>query len=384
MAETEQRYRIIILGAGFSSPAGLPLGNELWQEIRKRACNLRGRASKFEDDLQEYQAFRRDCNGIELKADDVDFEEFLGYLDVEFFLGLRGSDTWSDDGNESQVVVKTLIGQILTERTPQPTEIPDLYLEFAKRLCPNDWIITFNYDILLERALERVGKPFRLFPFRYGSVTEHNTEVDHDREEVVLLKVHGSVDWFDRRRYLKLCEARKPVGLPAKIDDPIFDRTDILTTPILGGPRFSNDPLKEMHRVRHIEQVYREPPLFLATPWLLTPSSMKVIYAIRDFWHGLGQVGALNLGMAIIGFSLQEHDEYARQVVYRMVRNYQQANWGADILGMRKHPVTIVDRRPPGPSRDEFRKRYAFVDWSKADCCFDGFSEGTLSQIFGS
>lgn len=28
-----QKYRVIILGAGFSKPAGLPLGDELWVEI---------------------------------------------------------------------------------------------------------------------------------------------------------------------------------------------------------------------------------------------------------------------------------------------------------------------------------------------------------------
>jgi hypothetical protein len=29
----EQKYRVIILGAGFSKPAGLPLGDELWEQI---------------------------------------------------------------------------------------------------------------------------------------------------------------------------------------------------------------------------------------------------------------------------------------------------------------------------------------------------------------
>ena len=163
MDET-RRHRIIFLGAGFSKPAGLPLGIELWSEIRYRANFLYGRAGKFHDDLKTYQAFRRDCDGIDVPVDQVDFEEFLGFLDVEFFLGLRGGDTWSDDGNETQVLIKMLIGEILTERTPPPERIPELYLDFARRLQPNDMILTFNYDVLLERALGRVGKPYRLFP----------------------------------------------------------------------------------------------------------------------------------------------------------------------------------------------------------------------------
>ena len=63
----------------------------------------------------------------------------------------------------SDLVVKTLIGQILAERIPRHDEIPEIYLEFARRLKPNDMIITFNYDVVLERSLEAVGKPFRLF-----------------------------------------------------------------------------------------------------------------------------------------------------------------------------------------------------------------------------
>ena len=38
----------------------------------------------------------------------------MAFLDVEHYLGLRkGRTTWSTDGNEGQVVVKTLIGEIL-------------------------------------------------------------------------------------------------------------------------------------------------------------------------------------------------------------------------------------------------------------------------------
>jgi len=111
----EKKYRIIILGAGFSKPAGLPLANELWAEILRRSGSLWGRAEKFLEDLDDYIQFRRDCDGIELTRETVNFEEFLGFLDIEHYLGLRGSDTWSRDGNEGQVVVKTLIGEILID-----------------------------------------------------------------------------------------------------------------------------------------------------------------------------------------------------------------------------------------------------------------------------
>jgi hypothetical protein len=110
---------IYVLGAGFSAAAGLPLGTNLWEEIRRRATlmasNPNDRASQFLDDLNSYIQFKRECEGISLQPREVNFEEFLGYLDIEHFLGLRGKETFSSDGNETQIIVKTLIGQILTE-----------------------------------------------------------------------------------------------------------------------------------------------------------------------------------------------------------------------------------------------------------------------------
>ena len=86
-----------------------------------------GRAGQFRDDLEEYIKFRTECDGKEITPNEVDFEDFMAFLDVEHYLGLRGSDTWSSDGNESQVAVKTLIGEILTAVMPTQDSIPKIY-----------------------------------------------------------------------------------------------------------------------------------------------------------------------------------------------------------------------------------------------------------------
>lgn len=129
---------VYVLGAGFSAPAGFPLGTALWREIYGRAMIMAAdrsqRASKFRDDLQAFIEFKQQCHGTRLQPEEVSFEEFLGFLDIEHFLGLRGSETWSEAGNESQVIVKTLIGQVLSEYLPR--QVPALYLEFARKLKP--------------------------------------------------------------------------------------------------------------------------------------------------------------------------------------------------------------------------------------------------------
>lgn len=208
----KKHFRIIVLGAGFSRPAGLLLADELFAEIRSRASSQYGCTNAIELDLEYFIDYKQRCKGIEIPKKDVDYEEFLGFLDVEHALGFRGSDTITPDGNQTQLIVKTLIGQIVQQAMPKCLEsIPSLYLEFARRLQPSDWVLTFNYDTLLERALEAVGRPFRLFPTRYEEVHPQlgYGVCDDLRDEVVVLKLHGSIDWFDKTPY---DEAKKAIA----------------------------------------------------------------------------------------------------------------------------------------------------------------------------
>ena len=207
-------YRLFVLGAGFSCAAGVPLALPLWKEIRETAAKYPKdlRAHKFNTDLESYIAFRKDALGEELAPEKINFEDFIRHLDIEHYLGLRGGDTWSMEGNEGTIVTKYLIGKILARHLNKLQETPDLYLDFAKRLDLHDLVITFNYDTLLEQALEAVGKPYRLFPYRYETVGEFGSTVDDSRDEVVVLKMHGSIDWFDRTHFNWLIEHNAQEG----------------------------------------------------------------------------------------------------------------------------------------------------------------------------
>jgi hypothetical protein len=382
---TAKRFGVYILGAGFSRPAGLPLANELWPEIRRRAEATTGRAGQhFKEDLQDYIGYRRACDGEVLSQENVQFEEFLAFLDVEHYLGLRGSDTWSSDGNETQVLIKTLIGEILTERTPRREQIPDLYLEFARLLKPQDIVLTFNYDVLLERTLDAVGVAYRLFPSRLKEVWTGGGVVDDSREEVVILKMHGSVDWFDRTQYDKLEEERLKGGLHPGHTHPVFSRIQELgVKPLTDGPRFPDDPLRNVYRVTDIAKLYKNYPLFLATPILLNPSPLKLIYSsiFQDFWDGLGQTGALNFGMTIIGFSMPAQDEYLRQVIYRLVTNYQGKYWEDEALEHRKTPLVMIDLRTTEESQRDLLDRFRFINLNKAVTHWDGLDEAALTTL---
>jgi hypothetical protein len=380
------KYRLIILGAGFSRPAGFPLATDLWNEICEAAASFSPnlRANKFNQDLEHYIEFRKDTDGSVLTRETVDFEDFMRFLDVEHYLGLRGKDTWSEDGNEGTIVTKYLIGRILAEHLNGLQDVPELYFEFARRLEPHDTIITFNYDTLLERALDAAGTPYRLFPIRLKNVTDSGGIVDDGRDEVVVLKVHGSIDWFDRSAFERRILWHEKHKAPPP-EDIIFSHEAALGLErLVDGPRHHTDPLRNIYRAKNLKALYAKNLLFMATPRILPPSTSKLLYAagMNDFWRGMGNAGYYNFGMAIIGFSLPAQDDYARQIVYELVINYQRYNWDKDELGQKKTPLAIVDFFPAAAAEARFRERYRFVDWARAELDGKGFTRASLDKIF--
>ena len=58
--------------------------------------------------------YRKACDRVYLLVTKIDLEEFMSYLDMEHFLGLRSRDTWSEEGNEPQLMInRKAIGGIV-------------------------------------------------------------------------------------------------------------------------------------------------------------------------------------------------------------------------------------------------------------------------------
>lgn len=182
---------LFILGAGFSKPAGLPLGLELFPEILNRAKQLGLYDNTLKRDINTFINYVKHTKGKDILENRIDFEAFVSFLDVQHFLQLKGKDHWSSRGNLSQLIIKNLIARILHERENAiKNETFALYEKFADGLGKDDWIITFNYDTILEQVFARKTIPYRLFPTRFKSVFFGGGEVDN-RDEIVLLKMHG-------------------------------------------------------------------------------------------------------------------------------------------------------------------------------------------------
>lgn len=384
MALQHPGFRIFILGSGFSKPAGLPLASELFRLVKRSIETKHGKDTKFQRDLENYIDYRKSCDGVQIAESEVDLEALMSFLDIEHFLGLRGSDTWSEEGNESQLMIRKAIGEVIHQSTPSQSNLPEAYYRFAESLSPHDIVITFNYDIVLERALEHIGKPYRLFQNRYKNIGRYSSVIDSEKNEVVVLKLHGSVDWFNDRQFLSIKESLQSEGLTKTNIHSVFDDPEKYgAEPIVQGPRSENDPLLNIFRIRDVDGYYCRDKGFNA-PFLLSPSYVKFVYAtpLLDFWHGLGRAGGYNLGISVVGFSLPQHDDYIRQILYNVISNYQESWWDEKFFDVQKDDVKFVDFRGDEAGITEYMARYVFTNPHKSKFWFDGFSLDAVQFLF--
>ncbi|NNU45236.1 SIR2 family protein [Ramlibacter montanisoli] len=377
-------FRIFVLGAGFSRPAGLPLASELFPLVKNSIEERHGRDTKFHKDLADYIRYKKLADGEEVHESAVDLEALHSHLDIEHFLGLRGSDTWSKEGNESQLMIRRAIGEVIHRHTPALDKLPSAYYRFAENLSLHDWVLTLNYDLVLERALEHVGKPYRLFPHRFVDVGEHLNVVDSSKEEVILLKLHGSVDWFHNASFLEQRASLGPRTAAGPVVHEVFDFPERFgVSPLVEGPRQPDDPLRHVQRIKNCDAFYRSSRGFDA-PFILSPSHVKFVYAqpLLSFWHGMGQSGGWNLGLNVIGFSLPQHDEYIRVGLYQMIRNFQFYSWDTNFFGHHKDYVKFVDFQASRDGMNRYLKRYAFSEPSRSAFLFAGFGDDAVEFLF--
>ena len=376
-------FSLYFLGAGFSKPAGLPLASELFPLVRRCVRDRYGSDNHLERDLARYVEYVAATGGRGLSPNTVDYEKFLGFLDIEHSLGLKGKDTWSEEGNESQLMIRSAIAAVLHQR--MPVTIPDVYLRFAEALTTTDWVMTFNYDTLLERALDQVGKPYRLFPQRFSSIGAGVNSIDDSRDELVLLKLHGSIDWYDRSYFDARVEAGGRYPVPYLPKHPVFGGdSEVKATPLVDGPREPDDPLQKVFRVRDPASLAQR-GFWECAPLVLAPSSAKMLYAgtLKSFWWGIQRAGGWNLGLNIIGYSLPDYDDYAQQALYHISRNYTEFGRELEFEGRTKGPVRLLNYWSDESGRMALIQRYRFLNPERVAYWGQGFSQDAIAWLQG-
>ena len=185
LATTRTPMRSFIFGAGASVHAGYPLAAELWRAME----------AWTRETFAEGHDFRNAVNTMNTEFDlSKSFELVLTDLDdrIEPFLKQRPTTT---EGIQEKVMliylryaVKTMIPLYFNSLRSQPAE---LYRTFANNvLAPGDAVITFNYDLALDREMRRTGKWD--IGNGYGFNINNLTVTDSPCK---LFKLHGSTNW---------------------------------------------------------------------------------------------------------------------------------------------------------------------------------------------
>ena len=367
-------FRLFILGAGFSQPAGLPLARELldlvrYQDKRFFQGNWRD-SSDLEREIKEWKRL--------YPGQPIDLERVLAYSHRRHYLRLLTPDELFGHGSRTIVAARRAIQRILIERTP--AETPMLYRRFASHLSVNDLVMTFNYDTLLEQSLDAVGKPYTLSPEWWLS-----RELSESGFEYVdLLKLHGSVDWYDRKYHDDVQRRFLEQGQDVPDEDPVFGpNPSVQSEPLSKGATtpYGSNILPRVFRVPdHAQQFPLNESRFSdVVPFLLPLSHDKLLGhdPVLDFWECLHKTTKDYSSIVIIGYSMPSHDSYAYEALGQLCVDYQTGG-KENVWGHRRVPIQIITM---ADSKSCALKSVPFLNSAKTRVWLSGFSDDALDWL---
>lgn len=365
-------HRLFILGAGFSRPAGLPLAEGLMQTVRQ---DLKGpfqlpADSPLEKEIKEWTEL--------YPGKPLDLEHVLAYSLHKHYLRLMGSEETFEHGSQSIVDVRKAIQHALARATPCVT--PPLYKELAASLTPYDVVLTFNYDTLWEQSLDDIDKPYSLTPEWW--LKERSSGLDSKYVDV--LKLHGSIDWYDRHYYDDAMRHYCRQGHEVTGRDPIFGpNPSIPSVSLAHGPigELGNQIVSRVYRVPNVSTYLpiEERPVSRVVPFILPPAYDKLLGSepIVDLWWSLHHNYDVFSSITIIGYSFPSQDSYADEALVHLLARYQRGGRN-NRWKQRRVPIQLITK---AESVECALKTVPFLDPDKTNIWRHGFSLESLNWI---
>lgn len=279
-SEYARKRRVFILGAGFSAAAGIPLTAPLLETAMKTfAAECPGiyeRVCNYTSDIQWESDGSPDFSK-------VSFSDLCTHLEFVELREYAGGERWSDAGSREKLALRFYLAKTIARLTPSDDAIPDLYLEFAKQLNGGDIVISFNWDVLLEKAIKQVGKVFT-YNFK--------------RDDVKLSKPHGSVNW---RLGQRIVQGR------------LINTLDWKKIGFAEGGMIEID-LYSSNELHSILAWDRYQPLGELQPFLVLPGYGKAfdVRSIATLWYRPEFTFAACRDIFIIGLGLSSDDHFIR------------------------------------------------------------------------
>lgn len=276
--------KTFVFGAGASVHSGYPLASKLWSALERWGSERIAR-----------EEFRDGAFGTMNRMFDMSlpFEVALSHLD----------DRIASPGDAYDRACLPIVRGEIQQRIRQyfdsiRTQSADLYSRFAREIvAPGDSVITFNYDVSLDRELQKSGNWTALDG--YGFSLDGSDEI---RSECSLLKLHGSTNWI-----AQLFNGLRGTTFAIDLDQPSLGYRPVIPTPEL----------------EFLEADVRDPKFVMGTGYvssLIMPAAKKKFYMEtsfnlrewKEFWDFLwfkAEESVRNSNeLHIVGYSLPEYD----------------------------------------------------------------------------
>jgi hypothetical protein len=170
---------LFILGAGFSRHAGMPLVQQLREDVfdwLKRNADSDPRISVHMKPLANWPEFPDGKFLAGLRR--VDPHDKRGFEEWMFDL-MRDADAFPACV-QTYHVLRRACAKLLWEKQASISGLPAAYCGFAQQARDGVGIVSFNWDLICERALEDAG-----IPWGYSTKTG----------PIAVIKPHGSLNW---------------------------------------------------------------------------------------------------------------------------------------------------------------------------------------------
>ncbi|MHB1167173.1 MAG: SIR2 family protein [Carboxydocellales bacterium] len=178
--------RVFLLGSDFSVAAGAPLSREILRKIFSKH-SLQVEVAQLETWLDSH-LFHNHPTGCR----EADFEEVISRLELfEHY-----SKPNSPQRRELEAKVGLLLHEFISLLQPELLQNNlSCYNSFVGKLVPEDIILTFNYDLVVEKALERQHFGFDYLLSPTGSDVQNNSQTSL-LSAIPVIKLHGSINLF--------------------------------------------------------------------------------------------------------------------------------------------------------------------------------------------
>jgi hypothetical protein len=335
-APTPARSRdVYFVGAGLSSAAGLPNTPALIESVLAFGADRRWLVKESLVDRLEgaFKFFYPDAEHVGFRPNVVDFFSALRtFLDVGS--GLRG--TGFTDAPELYRVLKLAIANVLIEDLRDVSEERLRDHEYLDEVVqPGNVVVTSNWDLLIERAAHMRDTPVRLLG-------------EPDDTSLLLLKLHGSVDWcvaanakhdIDTGSYAALTERLFP---PRPYTMSLQEAVDEVESG-------SDGPLIRTRCLEDWPTAWRRLRSRIADPHMVTMVRGKSgdLGPLQDVWRAAYGAVSRARKLELVGYSMPEDDTEIRT----MLR--------AGIQRGRRKPPLVVARNPAPDVHDRVR---SFLD----------------------